>query len=167
MGLSDDLTILALQQRELQFASFDEQTAWRLGSRLHEWATERKRPLVIDIRRFGHPLFYSALPGTTPDHAEWARRKSNVVARFHKPSYLVALDLEQKQTSLSERFGLPVADYAADGGSFPLIVSSVGVIGSITISGLPQRDDHQLVVEALCAELGKNYRSLALPGSSS
>ena len=39
--------------------------------------------MVIDVRRFGQPLFYAALDGTTPDNAEWVRRKSNVVARFH------------------------------------------------------------------------------------
>lgn len=164
MALNEDLVILALQQRELQFAFFDEETAWRLGTYLRDLGFRRKLALVIDIRRFGQPLFYSALAGTTPDNAEWARRKSNVVARFHKPTYQVGLELEQKQTTLLERYGLPVADYIAHGGGFPLIVAG-GVIGSITVSGLPQRGDHELVVEALCVELKKDYGSLALPAS--
>ncbi len=166
MALDEVLAILAKQQRELQFPRFEEEAAWRLGCRLRDLASQRKQALVVDIRRFGQPLFYSALAGTTPDNAEWARRKRNVVARFHKPTYLVGLELEQKQTTLLERYGLPVADYAAHGGGFPLRVAGAGIIGSITVSGLPQREDHELVVEALCAELEKDYGSLALPASS-
>jgi uncharacterized protein (UPF0303 family) len=59
--------------------------------------------------------------------------------------------------SFSERYSLPDADYAAHGGSFPLHVAGTGVIGSLTVSGLPQREDHNLVVEALCLELGRDY----------
>lgn len=166
MALSEDLTILAMQQRELQFPSFNEETAWRLGRLLRELASHRSLAIVIDIRRFGQPLFYSALAGTTPDNVEWVRRKSNVVARFHKPSYLVGLELKQNQTTLLERNGLPVEEYVAHGGSFPITVTGTGVVGSITVSGLPQREDHALVVEALCAELGKEYRKLALPSTA-
>jgi uncharacterized protein (UPF0303 family) len=118
--------------------------------RLRTLAEERGLALVIDVRRFGQPLFYAALEGTTPDNAEWVRRKSNVVARFHRSSYAVGLSLKLKNTTLLERQGLPVADYAADGGSFPLNVAGAGVVGSVTVSGLPQRADHELVVEALC-----------------
>lgn len=166
MGFSEDFKILAQQQNELQYAAFDEVAAWRLGVRLHDLAVSRQFSVVIDIRRFHQPLFYSALPGTTPDNAEWVRRKSNVVARFHKPSYQIGLELQQKQTTLLERYGLPVADYIAHGGSVPLRVFDAGVIGAITVSGLPQREDHELVIEALCAELGKDYGTLALPGPS-
>lgn len=70
--------------------------------------------------------------------------------------------MEQKQSTLSERYGLPLTDYAAHGGSFPLCVHHAGVIGAITVSGLPQRADHELVVEALCNELGRNYENLRL-----
>jgi uncharacterized protein (UPF0303 family) len=166
MALENDLAILALQQRELQFAHFDEEMAWRLGVRLRDWASHRRLGVVIDVRRFGQPLFYSALAGTTPDNVEWVRRKSNLVARFHKPSYLVGLELERKQTTLLEKYGLPITEYVAHGGGFPLTVTGAGVIGSVTVSGLPQREDHELVVEALCAELGKDYGGMALPVSS-
>jgi uncharacterized protein (UPF0303 family) len=162
MGLSEDLERVALQERELVFPRLDSQVAWELGTRLRTLAVERGLTLVIDVRRFGQPLFYAALDGTTPDNAEWVRRKSNVVARFHRSSYGVGLGLKQKNTTLQERQGLPVADYATDGGAFPLTVAGAGVVGSVTVSGLPQRADHELVVEALCAMLGREYTELRL-----
>ncbi len=162
MGLSEDLERIALQERELRLPNLDAQAAWEIGSRLRGLAAERGLKLVVDVRRFGQPLFYTALDGTTPDNAEWVRRKSNVVARFHRSSYAVGLTLKLKETTLLDRYGLPVADYAADGGSFPLIVENAGIVGSVTVSGLPQRDDHNLVVEALCAHLGHDFADLRL-----
>jgi uncharacterized protein (UPF0303 family) len=125
-------------------------------------AKERGLGVVIDVRRFGQPLFYAALEGTTPDHVEWVRRKSNVVARFHCSSYAIGLKEKIKNETLFQSQGLPVADYATHGGSFPLTVTGAGVVGSVTVSGLPQRADHELVVEALCAVLGRDYAALKL-----
>ena len=166
MGLSEDLERIALQERELHLPRLDANVAWDLGSRIRAMALERSLSLVIEVRRFGQPLFYAALEGTTPDNAEWVRRKSNVVARFHRSSYAVGMTMKVKGTSLLERYGLPVADYAADGGSFPLTVEGAGIVGSATVSGLPQRDDHHLVVEALCAVLGSDFRALRLAPES-
>ena len=122
----------------------------------------RNAPVVIDVRRFGQLLFFCAMAGSTPDNAEWARRKSNVVARFHRSSYGLGLELQQKNTTLPERFGLVLTDFAAHGGSFPVAIAGSGVIGSVAVSGLPQRPDHEFVVEALCHELGCDYAELSL-----
>ncbi|MGA2672689.1 MAG: heme-degrading domain-containing protein [Terracidiphilus sp.] len=162
MGLSEDLERVALQERELVLPRLDAQTAWELGVRLRTMALERGLAVVIEVRRFGQPLFYAAMEGTTPDNAEWVRRKSNVVARFHRSSYAVGLKLRSKNQSLTEEQGLPLADYATHGGSFPLNVEGAGVVGCVTVSGLPQRADHELIVVALCAMLGRNYAELRL-----
>ena len=162
MGVSEDLEKIAMQERELRLPRLDARVAWDLGSRIRSLALERGLTLVIDVRRFGQPLFYAALDGTTPDNAEWVRRKSNVVARFHRSSLGVGMAMKAKGTTLFERQGLPLADYASDGGSFPLAVEGAGVVGSATVSGLPQRDDHNLVVEALCGLLGRDFAALRL-----
>ena len=162
MGFSEDLEQIALQERELVFPQFNATTAWKLGVSLRNMAAERNLPIVIDIRRFGQPIFYAAMEGTTPDNVEWVRRKSNVVARFHHSSYASGLKEKIKNQTLLESQGLPISNYCTHGGSFPLTVAGAGVVGSITVSGLPQRSDHELVVEALCALLGKNYNQLRL-----
>lgn len=162
MGIKEDLERIALQERELQLPRLDGQIAWELGSRLRAMAAERGLPVVIDVRRFGQPLFYAALDGTTPDNAEWVRRKSNVVARFLNSSYVAGLRERVKNETFAESQGLSIADYATHGGSFPLAVAGAGVVGSVTVSGLPQRADHELVIEALCAMLGRSYADLKL-----
>jgi uncharacterized protein (UPF0303 family) len=162
MGLNEDLQRIAQQERELELPRLDSQMAWELGSSLRTMAAERGLPVVIDVRRFGQPLFYAAMDGTNPDNVEWVRRKSNVVARFHNSSYVAGLKERLKNETLTESQGLAIADYATHGGSFPLRVAGAGVVGSVTVSGLPQRADHELVVEALCAMLGKNYADLKL-----
>jgi len=169
MPIAEDLVIVGRQESELLFPSFNCDTAWRLGLSLRELAVSRKHSIVIDIRRFGQPhqqLFYTALAGTTPDNPRWVQRKINVVARFHRSSYAIGLTLEQSNRTFNDRYNLPDADYAAHGGSFPIHVAGTGIIGSVTVSGLAQREDHNLVVEALCLELKQNLDSLRLPSPS-
>jgi uncharacterized protein (UPF0303 family) len=164
--LTRDLAAIARQEAELTFPTFDYDTAWRLGLSLRTLAVQRGQSIVIDIRRFGQPhqpLFYAALSGTTPDNARWVQRKSNVVARFHRSSYAIGRTLQQSNRAFAERYSLPDADYAAHGGSFPILITGTGILGSITVSGLPQREDHNLVVEALCLELKRDHASLRLP----
>jgi uncharacterized protein (UPF0303 family) len=162
MGLNEDLQRIAEQERELQLTRLDATMAWELGGRVRALAESRGMAVVIDVRRFGQPLFYTALDGTTPDHAEWVRRKSNVVARFHRSSYSVGLRLAAQNETLLSKYDLPIGDYASHGGSFPLSVVGAGVIGSVTVSGVPQRGDHELVVEGLCGLLGRDYEVLKL-----
>ena len=162
MSLSEDLERIALQEKELTLTRLDADTAWLLGSKLRALAAERNLAVVSDIRRFGQPLFYAAMPGTTPDNVEWVRRKSNVVARFYRSSYAVGLHEKQKGQTIYESQGLSLAEYATHGGSFPLNVQGAGIVGSATVSGLPMRQDHELVVEALCELLGRDYETLRL-----
>jgi uncharacterized protein (UPF0303 family) len=162
---SADRAQIAEQERVLVFPGFDAHTAWSLGSGLRSMAEERELPVVIDIRRFGDPhqqLFYTALPGTTPDNARWVLRKAKIVARFHRSSYAAGLYLQEQGTTFEAKYSLPDAEYATHGGAFPITVAGAGIIGSVTVSGLPQRADHELVVEGICAELKLDYASIKL-----
>ena len=166
MPITDDITAIARQEKELILPAFDNDTAWRIGVTLRELALSRNQKIVADIRRFGSPhqqLFYTAFPGTTPDNQRWVQRKVNVVARFHRSSYSLGLYLQQNNMTFGDRYNLPEADYAAHGGCFPIIVSNAGIIGAVTVSGLTQREDHNLAVEGLCIELRRDHNSLRLP----
>lgn len=158
-----DLDQISLQEAQLQFDHFDARTAWAVGSRIKEVAEAMGEAVVIDIQRWGQALFFHAMPGTTPDNAEWVRRKRNVVQRFHTSSYAVGLQLAAKGDTLEALRGLPTVDYAAHGGSFPIHLRGTGCVGAITVSGLPQRRDHALVVAVLAEMLGQEGQRLALP----
>lgn len=137
------------QERELIFARFDNADAWRLGCLLVELAQERELGITIDVRRGTQQLFHAALPGTTADNDTWVERKVRVVERFGASSYLVGLRALAKGTTFVVQHDLPLQQYAAHGGCFPVRVADVGVVGTVTVSGLAQADDHALVVEAL------------------
>ncbi len=137
------------QQKQLQFSRFTNDDAWDLGSLLVSVAQARGLVLTVDIRRHGHQLFHAALPGTTPDNDAWIERKIRVVNRFGDSSFLVGRRLALAGRVLDEAAGVEQIQYAAHGGCFPIIVRDVGVVGTVTVSGLPQAEDHALVVEVL------------------
>ncbi|WP_020559335.1 heme-degrading domain-containing protein [Thiofilum flexile] len=157
-----DLERVTLQEQLLRFTHFDANTAWELGCRLRHKAFERQQSLVIDITVNGFQLFCCAMEGTTPENTDWARRKRNVVQRFQRSSYAMGLHFSLKQVDLMEKYGLPSSDYAAHGGCFPIRVSDV-MVGTVVVSGLPQRDDHNLVIEVLCEMLHQPIEQLRLP----
>ncbi len=165
MAVAEDLIQIAVQENTLRLSTLDADAAWHLGSLARILAVERKHKIVIDIRSFGRPhqqLFFGATPGTIPDNGRWVRRKSNVVARLHRSSYAIGLGLIASGRTFRERYTLPDADYAAHGGSFPLHVAGAGIVGALTVSGLAQRDDHNLTVEALCLHLQLDPAALSL-----
>jgi len=146
---------LERQQQELQFNRFTNDDAWELGSLLVELGRRRGLVLTVDIRRHGQQLFHAALAGTAADNDSWVERKVRVVNRFGDSSYLVGRRLALAGRSLDEGAGIDPILYAAHGGSFPIIIADVGVVGTVTVSGLPQAQDHALVVEAIRTFLGR------------
>ncbi|MFE1314905.1 MULTISPECIES: heme-degrading domain-containing protein [unclassified Streptomyces] len=146
---------LEAQERRLVFRRFTHDDAWALGSLLVELARERQAPVAIDIHRAGQQLFHAALPGSTPDNDAWIDRKRRVVERYGASSYLVGARFRAKGTTFEDSSRLDPDTYAAHGGSFPIHVEDVGVIGTVTVSGLPQLQDHRFVVEALEQFLAK------------
>lgn len=141
---------------------FNEASAWVLGSRLREMAEARSVAITIEVRLARETVFFCAMPGTSPSNADWARRKRNVVELLHHSSYRVGLDNALNGGTLESKMGLPLRDYADHGGSFPICVEGSGCIGAVTVSGLPQREDHALAVEALAELCGVSLDGLRL-----
>ncbi|WP_327729533.1 heme-degrading domain-containing protein [Streptomyces sp. NBC_00487] len=140
---------LEAQERRLVLPRFTYEDAWALGSLLVDLARERNAPVAIDIRRGAQQLFHAALPGSTPDNDAWIDRKRRVVERYAHSSYLVGARFRAKGTTFEASSRLDPDHYAAHGGAFPLTVEGTGVIGTVTVSGLPQLEDHTMVVKAL------------------
>ena len=147
--MDEILKQLLQEERELQFTKFNEDTAWQIGSLIVEHAVKEGLPVTIDITRGGHQLFHASLRGTSPDNDEWIKRKVRLVYRFGHSSFYMGQLLKSKGKRLEEAYLLSESEFAPHGGSFPVIVKDTGVIGTITSSGLPQEDDHKLVVQAI------------------
>ena len=149
------LSELAAQEEELQFTSFTNDDVWVLGSALVATARRERLGVAIDITRNGQQLFHAALPGTSPDNDSWIARKARVVNRFGHSSLYVREDSLSRGTTAEEEFGLDPAAFAAHGGAFPILIRSVGPVGVVVVSGLPQVEDHRMVVAALRDHLAR------------
>ncbi|MGW3624636.1 heme-degrading domain-containing protein [Streptomyces sp. NPDC000880] len=140
---------LVAQERRLTVRRFTHDDAWALGSMLVEMAYLRQAPVAIDIHRGTQQLFHCALPGSSADNDAWIDRKRRVVERYGESSFLVGARHRAKGTTFEDSSRLDPNLYAAHGGSFPITIADVGVVGTVTVSGLPQAEDHAMVVEAL------------------
>ena len=154
-NLAELIGSLEQQERRLVFTRFDNADAWRLGCLLVELATQRDLPVAVDIRRGLQQVFHAGLPGSSADNDAWIARKVRVVERFGCSSYLVGRRLAVRGQVLDAAMGVDPALFAAHGGAFPVRVRDVGVVGAVTVSGLPQAQDHALVVEAIEAHLSE------------
>jgi uncharacterized protein (UPF0303 family) len=149
---------LEKQEKELQFSEFTSVTALEIGLRLIEKAKNENKAVTIDIYCNGQQLFHYAFEGTSPDNDQWIIRKNKVVNRFHKSSLYVGTRLLQSGKSIEEKYLLSSLEYAPHGGAFPIRINNVGVVGTITVSGLPQKEDHALVVAVIGDYLGFSHK---------
>lgn len=127
---------------------FSEPEAWALGQILMDLAMGL--PVVINIRTPDRTLFHAALPGSGPINDRWVQRKSATALLFQEASLAVGVRTGAKGETLA-KFGLPVEDYAEQGGAVPIRVAGAGVVAVVTVSGLAQVDDHALAVQGLKA----------------
>ncbi len=160
--MTTDIERIEEQQRRLRLSAFDADTAWTLGADLRRRALESGAAVTIEVRLTGETVFLSAMRGTAPANADWARRKRNVVELLQRPSYAVGLAAAASGRSELAAMGLDERDVADHGGSFPIVVEGVGCVGAVTVSGLPQREDHNLVVEALADLCGVDPEEVRL-----
>jgi len=142
------------QEALLQFDSFSNETALDIGLKLVALARADGKAVAVEIRRNGMLLFAHGMGGTAPDHADWIRRKSNLVNRTGHSSYFVHADVKAQGGNIDALPAFDAREYAAHGGAFPVVVRGTGQVGTITVSGLPGVEDHLLVVRALQDYLG-------------
>lgn len=151
--MDDILKHLLSEEQELQFTSFNESTAWQLGCQMVDHALRENLPITIDITRGQQQLFHHSMPGTAADNDEWVKRKVRLVNRFGHSSFYMGQLLKHKGKTIEQSYLISESEFAAHGGCFPIIVKGTGMVGTITVSGLPQEEDHKLVVESIRAFL--------------
>ncbi len=144
-----DVAELEAEFARLRFAKFDHETALALGEDLIRRSRDRGWPMAVSVKLGDHEVFHVALPGAKPINDNWIRRKRNLIELTGEPSFLVGQRLAAAGKTLDD-LNLSEVDFAPAGGGYPLIVGDT-VVGSAIVSGVPQQDDHALLVEALAA----------------
>jgi uncharacterized protein (UPF0303 family) len=141
------------QERRLVLPSLSENDAIDLGLLILQAAVARDLAVTIEIRRVGRIVFRAARTGTNAHNDMYVAGKARIVERFGHATLLERLRHEAEGTTFAEATSLAFPEYAPHGGGVPLIVAGTGPVGVAIVSGLPQQDDHALVVECLEAYL--------------
>jgi uncharacterized protein (UPF0303 family) len=141
------------QERRLVLPSLDENDAIDIGLRLLQLATDRDLAVTIEVRRAGRVVFRAARTGTNAHNDMYVAGKAKIVERFGHATLFERLRHEEAGTTFAEATSLAFPEYAPHGGGVPLIVDGTGPVGVALVSGLPQQDDHALIVECLEAYL--------------
>jgi uncharacterized protein (UPF0303 family) len=162
---AENIARIAEQENKLVFQSFDEEVAFAIGSAVIAAARHANLAIVVDVRLWDRPLFYSAMAGTSADNVEWVRRKIGMTRRFLKSSYRLALEFRKAGRAISIENGLDPHDYCLAGGCVPIKVAGIGIVGAVTVSGVPEHVDHALVVEAIAAHIGIDPGARVVPAA--
>ncbi len=141
------------QEHELEFEKFTHDDAWELGKICAKLAKERDLGVVISIRMAsGLTVFQHATPRGIPTAEIWLESKhKTVMTRYASTLYFHAF-LNGNNKTLE---GLKLVDnYTEFGGGFPIKVKNVGVIGSVSATGLYHFDDHNFIADCVAEFLG-------------
>jgi len=132
------------------FQHFNTDDAHALGEAMRAEASANKLPIVIDIRVGDTPLYAVMLPGATAENFDWARRKRNLALMTKQDTWAHGQSRLEGHDILDE-LGLDVRDYASHGGCIPVFLADGVIEATVTVSGLPQKDDHEFALKHLTA----------------
>lgn len=136
------------QEERFQFSVFSQTDAKEVGDMLYETSRSHSGPVAIEIT-LNHLVIYRFFPdGTNRNNELWLRAKANTVEMLGISSYHFAAQLKETGETQEER-RMPRETFAACGGGFPIRIRGGAVIGSICVSGLPDWEDHQVIVDTL------------------
>lgn len=135
--------------RKIELDNFSNQTALDMGMAIINLAKKRNQHIAVEISRLNHTVFLYVDDNLPMDKHNWLRRKANVAKQFEESSLSVKYDLKEGNMSLDKTFVLDEKDFLANGGAIPIFVKGAGMIAVISVSGLHDEKDHQIIIEAL------------------
>lgn len=135
--------------KRITVEKFSNKIALEMGLAIVALAHSRAQHIAVEITRLNHTIFLFVDDTLPADKHHWLRRKANIAKHFEESSLSVKHDLAAGQMTLDKTFGLDERDYVAKGGAIPLFVENAGMVATITVSGLKDVDDHQIIIDAL------------------
>jgi len=136
-------------------ADWDQSTVVGLGEALKKYGLQKQLGIAIAIFFKEQRIYQVGLPGTTSNNDEWIDRKYRTVDMTKHSS--LALRIKVDELGLQEEeFGFKSGHLAICGGGYPLY-SKGELVGMAIVSGLPHKEDHQVIVDVL-AEYRKEMK---------
>ncbi|MCT3732671.1 heme-binding protein [Elizabethkingia anophelis] len=144
-GHNNDNEIL----RRIELDSFSNRIALDMGVKIIDLAKSRNQHIAVEVCRLNHTIFLYVDDTLPVDKHNWLRRKANIARQFEESSLSVKNDLKEGNMNLEKTFGLDEKDFLAKGGAIPIFVKNGGMIAVVTVSGLHDEEDHNIIIEAL------------------
>lgn len=135
--------------KKIELEKFDNRIAFEMGTKVMDLARKRNKHIAIEVARLNHTVFLYIDNILPMDKHNWLRRKANVAKQFEESSLSVKNDLKEGNMTLEKTFGLDEKDFIAKGGAIPIFVKSIGMVATITVSGLHDEEDHKIIIDAL------------------
>jgi len=110
---------------------------------------EKNQNIAVQVERLNHIIFLYVDDNLSADKHNWLRRKANVTKHFEESSLSIKYDLVNGNMNLAKTFALDEKEYLAKGGSIPIFVKNAGMIAVVTVSGLHDKEDHEIIIDAL------------------
>lgn len=145
--------LLALEQK-LVLSSFSNEDALKIGLEAVAYIHEaNKSGVYIEIRRGENVVFSHCMDGANWDNRLFAERKLNTVTKFEHCSMYAGEKYITKGRLFYDYYA--PQEYQCAGGGFPIVITGIGMVGMIGVSGLSAAEDHQVCAEALHRFLNK------------
>lgn len=130
---------------KIELEIFTNRIALEMGLAVVDLAKSRNQHIAIEICRLNQTIFLYIDDSLPVDKHNWLRRKANVAKQFEE----ISLKVKNGDMTLDKTFGLDDKDFIAKGGSIPIFVKNVGIVVTITVSGLHDEEDHKIIIDAL------------------
>lgn len=135
--------------RKIELENFSNTIALEIGLSIINLAKEKSLNIAVQIERLNHIIFLYIDDNLPADKHNWLKRKANLAKHFEESSLSVKNDLIDKNMSLEKTFALSQENYLAKGGAIPIFVKNAGMVATITVSGLNDEEDHNIIIDAL------------------
>lgn len=135
--------------RKITLEKFSNEIGLEIGLAIVNLAKERNQNIAVQVERLNQIIFLYVGTDLPADKHNWLKRKSNLAKHFEESSLSIKEDLIQGKMTLEDTFALDEKEYLAKGGALPIFVKNAGMIAIVSVSGLRDVEDHQIIVDAL------------------
>ncbi len=150
---------LLKEEKILKLSSLTNTDAIEIGEIATTLGNQRKVPIAIQVRIGDWIVFHASLEGSKPENDRWINRKVAVVMLKKHSTMYERVSSEERGVDWHKENNVQDETHAIHGGALPLITDE-GFRGILSISGLPQVEDHLFAVEVLTEFLARKGEEL-------